>query len=478
MNALLLLAAACATQTPQPSGDYGEAPQIYTQYCAQCHGSDMRGGMAGSLVDGVWTRGNTVKDIRETIKFGATSMGMPAFSDTLENAQIARLSQYVYDTWQAYIALDPIHARPLLPKSTQTLDYNVDVQHVFGQLDEPWGIAFADSDTILITEKPGRLRMFRNEELVPEPIAGTPEVLYQAQAGLMDVAVDPNHGENGWIYLSFTHPWPEPNEQFPKQMTKIVRGRIENHRWVDEQTVFQAREEHYLKSRGNLGSRIVFDDEGYLYFSIGDCQFEKYAQDLGSPVAKVHRLHRDGSIPEDNPFVNSEGALPSIYSLGNRNIQGMVFHPETGVLWATEHGPMGGDELNSITGGGNYGWPVITYGREYTGRKISEETSAPGMLQPVWHWTPSIAVCGLDVVQGEEFPRWRNRLLVGALRTETLRLLTLNGERVIHEEVIVSNWGRIRDVACGPSGAIYILIEGSNILVKLMSAGERTYGVD
>ena len=475
---LLLLIALAAGSAQGQTADHGDAPQIYEQFCSQCHGANLDGGMAGSLVDGVWTRGNTLKDIRESIKFGNTQAGMPPYDEVLDNAQIARLSQFVYQRWQDNIAKDPIHARPLLPKSTSTLEYNIEVQHIFGQLVDPWGVDFIDADTILVSEKPGNLRIFKNEELLPEPVAGTPEVLYQQQAGLMDVAVDPEYDENGWVYLSFTHPSPEPEAKHPKMMTKVVRGKIVDHVWTDEETVFQANEEHYLRSRGNLGSRIVFDDEGYLYFSIGDCQFERYAQDLGHPTSKVHRLHRDGSIPDDNPFVDVKGALPSVYSLGNRNIQGMAFHPETDDLWATEHGPMGGDELNLIVPAGNYGWPVVTYGREYTGKLITEKTSAPGMLQPKFYWTPSIAACGLDFVRGEEFPLWRNHLLAASLRAETLRLLTLDGDNVIHEEVIVSNWGRIRDVACGPEGAIYILIEGANILVRLKSAGERSYGAD
>jgi glucose/arabinose dehydrogenase len=360
--------------------------------------------------------------------------------------------------------------KPALVKELETLDYKLNVEVFAEGLDIPWAIVFLDANTALITEKPGRLRVVSKGKLLPEPVKNIPKVLNEGQGGLMDVAVDPDYNQNGWIYLAFSHVLDKPakGEQRPGAMTKIVRGKIENNTWTNEQVLFEAPHEMYRTTRHHYGCRIVFDPRGYLYFAIGDRGTGFQAQDNSLPNGKVHRIHKDGKIPADNPFVSDPKAMKSLYSLGNRNIQGMAIHPVTGELWTTEHGPMGGDELNLIKPGKNYGWETITYGINYNGTIITEFTRMDGMEQPNLYWRPSIAVCGLDFYRGDLFKKWKNKLLVGALKYEEVRLLDIEGDRVIHDEIILKGQGRVRDVQTGPDGAIYVVLNDPGTILKLM----------
>ena len=320
-------------------------------------------------------------------------------------------------------------------------------------LKEPWGVHFIADNTALVTEKRGKLWQVSPGEKLE--ISGIPASVDRGQGGLLDVATDPDFADNGWIYLSFSH---ADADNRKKLMTKVVRGKIENGQWSEEQTLFQANPEDYLDSGHHYGSRITFDDKGHLYFGIGDRGKMNMAQDLMVPNGKIHRIMRDGTIPKDNPFVGVEGAYPSIYSYGNRNPQGTIVHPETGVLWETEHGPKGGDELNVIKAGVNYGWPKISYGRNYSGTELTPHTALPGMAQPASQWTPSIAVCGLDVYTGDLFPEWKGRLMAGALAYQTVRLIDVDGENYVSEVSLINDKGRVRDVTTGPDGAIYVAL--------------------
>ena len=324
-------------------------------------------------------------------------------------------------------------------------------------LDQPWGVHFIADDTALVTEKSGKLWQISSENRLE--VKGIPVSVDKGQGGLLDVATDPDYAKNGWIYLSFTH----ADKDTPKnRMTKVVRGKLSGQlaelMWTEEETLFQARAEDYLNSGHHFGSRITFDNEGHLYFGIGDRGKKDMAQDLTKPNGKIHRIMRDGSIPKDNPFVDVEGAYPSIFTYGNRNPQGTIVHPDTGVVWETEHGPKGGDELNSIKSGVNYGWPKISYGRNYNGTVLTPHTALPDMAQPVSQWTPSIAVCGLDVYTGDLFPEWKGRLMAGALAYQTVRLIDVDGENYISEVSLLKDEGRVRDVTTGPDGAIYVAL--------------------
>lgn len=364
----------------------------------------------------------------------------------------------------------PVESAPdveLAADSLSTLDYQVNVEVFVEGLETPWAIDFIDEQTVLITERPGRLRIVQNGTLRGEPVQGTPEVLNEGQGGMLDVAVDPAYAENGWIYLAYSHEIDDPEAERSGAMTRIVRGRLEGNTWTDQQVIFEAPAETYLPTRHHYGSRIVFDGDGYLFFSIGDRGMGDHAQDLTRPNGKIHRVYPDGSIPEDNPFVAVEGALPSIYSYGHRNPQGIAVHPVTGDIWAVEHGPLGGDELNHVFPGRNYGWPVISYGINYNGTVMTEHRRRLGMEQPVTYWRPSIAVSGLSFYDGDAFPLWHLHMVVSALNYQDVRLLDVDSDRVMHQEVILKDAGRVREAVTGPDGAIYVVLNNPDQVVRL-----------
>ncbi|MCK3683536.1 PQQ-dependent sugar dehydrogenase [Maribellus sp. YY47] len=436
---------------------------LYQQNCAQCHGADLNGGNATSLVDGIWQFGAEDGYIYRNIKFGISHLGMPSYEKTLSDVEIGAILKYIRSSEKNAGA-----ERPPVVKELETMDYFMNVDVFAENLEVPWAIDFIDASTALITERPGRLRIVKNGVLQKEAVRNTPEVLNEGQGGLLDVAVDPDYSENGWIYLAYSHALNNvEGAERPPAMTRIVRGKISDNTWVDQQVLFEAPHETYRTTRHHYGCRIVFDPWGYLYFAIGERGTDVHAQDITRPNGKVHRIYKDGTVPVDNPWFNEENSIKSLYSLGNRNIQGMAIHPETGQLWATEHGPMGGDELNLIEAGKNYGWPVITYGLNYNGTIVSEYTRKPGYEQPVFYWKPSTAVCGLDFYRGDLFKKWKNKLLVGALKYEEVSLLDIEGDRVMHEEVIVKGQGRVRDVSTGPDGAIYVVLNKPDIVIRL-----------
>jgi glucose/arabinose dehydrogenase len=464
-SGLCLIAVAAG---PAAAGSEGAA--LYQSNCAQCHGAELQGGNAQSLVDGVWQFGGGPWGMANTIQQGITHLGMPAFRLTLSREEIDAIIEFLQEQEKAY---GP--APRQLPQTLQSQEYDIAVEVFADELEIPWAIDFLDAQTALITERPGRLRTVRDGVLTPTPVSGMPTVLHEGQGGLMDVAVDPEFGDNGWVYLAYSHALDSvrEGEESPPAMTRIVRGRIVANEWTDQQVLFEAPHETYVPTRYHYGSRIVFDEAGTLYFSIGDRGRRPMAQDLSRPNGKVHRIHRDGTIPTDNPFVGLTDALPSIFSYGHRNPQGLAVHPETDRLWDSEHGPMGGDEVNAIRAGRNYGWPEISYGRHYDGRILTEFEGKPGMEQPAWVYRPSVAVCGLDIYRGDQFPKWQGHLLVGALKYESVDLLTVVDDRVIHIETIVKNLGRVRDVAIGPEGAVYIVLNGPGRVIRLTAIVDR-----
>ena len=445
-------------------GNFYDGGEIYETHCMRCHGVNLGGGYTKSLVDGIWQFGKNSWNIRQNIRFGITDLGMPPFENILSREEIGAVVNFLRAKEEAARV-----ERPQPPPVLYTQNYQLKVEILTEELEIPWSVDFIDSERLLVTEKPGTLRIFHGAKLLPDAVTGTPSVLHWGQGGLMDVAVDPEYIENGWIYLSYTHQLRDIQieQTSPLSMTRIVRGRLHQNAWKDEEVLYEAPHESYTTGRVHYGSRIVFGPEGHLYFSIGDRGEPEHAQELDRPNGKVHRVQRDGGIPLDNPFIHLKGALPSIYSYGHRNPQGLAVLPETGRVWNTEHGPLGGDELNVIFPGSNYGWPEITYGRNYDGTIITENTSRPEMEQPVIYWSPSIAVCGLNFYRGDLFPKWNGKLLAGALKYEEIQLLTIENDRVMHREVIVKNLGRVRDVAMGPDGAIYVVLNGPDMLLRL-----------
>ncbi len=337
--------------------------------------------------------------------------------------------------------------------------HNYRVVTVADGLEHPWAIAFLPSGEMLITERPGRLRIVRDGALLDEPVAGVPDVLAEGQGGLMDVMPHPDFAANRLLYLTYSKPF----EDEEGATTAIARGRFENDQLLDVEDIFIADS----RGRGHYGSRLAFDEEGYLFFSVGERQappegdLEAHpAQDLSNHHGTINRIRDDGSVPDDNPFVDRENAKPEIWSYGHRNPQGLVFHPETGDLWSNEHGPQGGDELNLINPGLNYGWPVIGYGVNYrTGSAIHESTHRDGMEQPVHIWVPSIGISGLMIYDGDQFPQWKGDVFNGGLSGQQLARLDLDGQEVQIEETLYYGQGRIRDVRQGPDGYIYLAID-------------------
>jgi glucose/arabinose dehydrogenase len=336
-------------------------------------------------------------------------------------------------------------------------DYRV--VEVAGGLVNPWSMAFLPGGDMLITERPGRLRLVRQGKLASEPIGGVPSVFAQGQGGLLDVVLHPGFGTNKLVYLSFSKPGTGDSDS----TTGVVRGRFENNRLTSVEQIFEAK----TRGRGHYGSRLAFDRNGFLFITIGDRQapptgnlMTHPAQDLSNHHGVTIRLHDDGRVPADNPFAGRAGALPEIWSYGHRNPQGLAIHPDTGDVWINEHGPQGGDELNLISAGLNYGWPVVGYGVNYrTGSAIHEGTHREGMQPPVHIWVPSIGISGLMVYTGDRFPEWRGNLFAGGLAGEKLVRLTMDGRRVRNEETLLQGTGRVRDVRQGLDGYIYVAIE-------------------
>jgi glucose/arabinose dehydrogenase len=326
-------------------------------------------------------------------------------------------------------------------------------------IEQPWSLAFLPDGRMLVTEKAGRLRIVQDGKLDPQAVSGLPEVTVRGQGGLMDVALHPRFAENGLIYLSYSARGADGVG------TELARGRLAGHRLENVQVLF--RQSPKGDAGQHFGSRIVFDRQGFLYLTLGDRGERDRAQKPDDHAGSVIRLHDDGRVPQDNPFVGKAGWKPEKFTLGNRNQQGAALHPLTGVLWTHEHGPQGGDEVNVIRAGANYGWPVITYGANYgIGTKIGEGSAKPGMEQPVHKWVPSIAPSGMAFYAGDKFPKWRGDLFVGALRAELLVRLRLDGEKVAHEErLLKGTLGRIRDVRAGPDGFIYLLTDESRAML-------------
>ena len=349
-----------------------------------------------------------------------------------------------------WAALD---AQSVIP--TKYHDFRVDT--VAEGFVNPWAIAFLPGGDVLVTERPGRLRVIRDGRLLLEPVAGVPEVFAQGQGGLLDVVPHPDFASNRLLYISYSKPLAEGST------TAVIRGRLENDALTGVEEIFEAVSE----GRGHYGSRIAFDGAGHVFITVGDRQaspsgdLEAHpAQDLSNHHGTVIRLNDDGSVPDDNPFVGRSGALPEIYSYGHRNPQGLAIHPETGAVWANEHGPQGGDEVNLVQPGLNYGWPVIGYGVNYrSGQAIHASTQREGMELPAHVWVPSIATSGMLFYTGDLFPQWRGSMFVGGMAGEQLARLSVEGDRVVDEETVLRGVGRIRDVRQAPDGSIWLAVD-------------------
>lgn len=358
--------------------------------------------------------------------------------------------------------VSPAHATEL-PGTVDSMEHRFRLVEITDGLEHPWGMAFLPDGSILVTERPGRLRRIINGRLDPNPVTGIPPVYASGQGGLLDVALHPRFATNRLVYLSYASPGQGGGA------TAVARGRLTGNRLEDVEELYVGLPR--VSGGRHFGSRLLFAG-GYLFITAGDRGNKDRAQALDDPAGSIIRLHEDGRVPEDNPFVGRVDAEPGIYAYGNRNPQGLALEKATGRIYAVEHGPKGGDELNLIEPGVNYGWPVITWGRSYAGFKIGEGTHKEGMAQPVHYWAPSISPSGLMIYDGDRFPAWQGSFFTGALSSRLLaRLEVKQGETVV-EERLLSDWGkRIRDVRQGPDGLIYLLTDHPNgMLLRLEPA--------
>lgn len=420
---------------------------IYNENCSGCHGTQLQHFKRLKSYD------KPAAALTNMIKLGEENLGMPAYGQTFTDSQIAELVAYIKDfdyksNHQASTSANP----------------NYDIEVVIDGLEIPWSFEFFPNGDMLIAERNGTLSHY-SKSAGKTTITGLPAIRVSGQGGLLDLKLHPNYEDNGWIYISYSYPAPNSDEG----NTAIIRARLN-----DSMALYDIEEIYNgaptVSTSHHYGNRMVFDNENRLYFSNGDRgKREEYPQSLDNTNGKIHRLNDDGSIPQDNPFVNDASAVGSIYSYGHRNPQGLAFHPVTGDLWEHEHGPKGGDEINIIEAGKNYGWPVISYGINYSGTKFTDITEKEGMEQPIHYYKPSIAPCGMTFLDSDVYPDWKNNLFIGSLRFEYLERIVLNDNQVVYQEKLLEELkSRVRDVRVGRDGYLYVAVENPGRILKLL----------
>lgn len=347
---------------------------------------------------------------------------------------------------------------PPVQEQPDSSRYTVD--KLYEGFKNPWGMAWLPDGRMLVTEKAGEILVFKNNKFTGTKLEGVPKVFAEGQGGLLDIKLHPNYKQNKWIYISYSKPVEGG------ATTAIMRFKLQGNQLVEKKDIFLAKP--FIKANFHFGSRIVFDKDNYLFFSVGERGTQPKVQELDNDHGKIHRIYDDGRIPQDNPFVGKKGASPSIWTLGHRNPQGMVYDAATNRVWAVEHGPKGGDELNLIEKGKNYGWPKTSYGINYDGSILTEHKELPGIETPVRYWVPSIGPCGMTMVTSNKYPGWKGNFLIGAMAHRHIARVQLEGATYITEERLVQDIGRVRCVAQGPDGYIYAITEGPGLLIRLM----------
>jgi aldose sugar dehydrogenase len=443
----------------------GYIETLYKSMCAECHGANMEGGRAPSMLDSIWIHGGDDESIARTIKNGVPAKGMPAWGKTLTDAQIRQVVVYMREVRAGPRPFDYETPVPHGAVTTEVATYRAEVVVDSGELEMPWSLAFLPDGRLLVTEQTRwELKVVEHGKAVA--VKGVPQGV-GTYSGYFGVALHPDYASNGWIYLAYKTVCDSCAKNYYQVGTLVlIRGRLENDEWKDSETLLQLPTVGMVTA---MTGRIAFDENKHVFLSMGTSfawqnekgvrSYQPGAQDLSHGMGKIHRLNDDGTIPADNPFIGKPGALASIWSYGHRNPQGLAFDHNTKTLWSSEHGPRGGDELNLIQPGKNYGWPIVSMGMDYTEKTITFKTHAPGMEDPVVFWTPSIAVSAIAFYEGEQFPQWKHNLFVSSLADRTLFRLVLENGKVTHREVIEKGWGRIRDVQVSPDGYIYMILE-------------------
>lgn len=454
----VVFSASCREGNKESAGPGNkETRENYLNFCAGCHGEELE-----EFYNREWIFGDTEEAIAAIIRDGSEMMGMPAYDTLFSEAEIKDITRYILTTIEEVPA--PSDKYLDIPDYYTSEDFQYKWEVVVSDLDVPWGMEFMPDGSMLISERAGTLYRFENNTL--QKITGMPDIFVRGQGGFMDIRLHPDYRNNGWIYFAFSAPAPDdPNIG----NTVIMRAKLNDDRLTQQQVIFEGRPK---TDRGHhFGCRMDFDREGYLYFSIGDRgNRDRHPQYLDNDCGKIHRIFDDGGIPPDNPFVNTPGARPGIYSYGHRNPQGLAMNPNTGDIWTHEHGPKGGDEINIIRKGKNYGWPVITFGINYNGTIITEDTAKAGMEQPLLYWIPSIAPCGMAFVTGDKYPEWKGNLLVGSLRFKYVERCVIENDEVVHQDKLLSGIGRVRNVKMGNDGYIYVAVEQPGKIIRILPA--------
>ena len=430
-----------------------QAAKNYRKFCASCHYDDL-----SWFAKRVWKHGKSEAEIINSIHSGFPDYGMPPYESTFTDPEIKELSRYILASLESNKTAQAANNADVV----KTEKFNIRLEPVIKNLDVPWGLAFLPDGDMLVTERAGQMIRFKNGQKVAE-IIGLPKIEAKGQGGLLDIVLHPDYKNNGWIYFAYNSPADNINEGWN---TALMRAKLQDNTLIDQKILFKAVPDS--KSGVHFGCKITFDNKGHVFFGVGERGKKENAQDLSNDCGKIHRINEDGTIPTDNPFYNQSGARQTIWSYGQRNPQGLVYNNKTGILWESEHGPMGGDELNIIVPGKNYGWPVITYGKNYDGTTITLERSRPGMEQPVKYWDPSFAPCGMTFVEGTSYPGWEGNILIGSLRFKYLVRCELSGNTVTHEEIVLRDIGRLRNVVMGPDGFIYVAVESPGIIYRLV----------
>ena len=483
LGAVGVVGAAAAQQAPQ---DPFLAP--YRENCSVCHGEKLEGAAQGTPLAGVPLKhGDSIEEIAQSIATGYPQAGMPAWSATLDDTKVRRLAIFISEARAKYTYTDFNVGEPP-PVPTGKIDSEEQafrIETVATGIDRlPYSIAPLPDGRILLTEKARGLRIVSRSGELSEPIRGTPQAyddgftmpglkIVYGMGYLLDVALAPDYAKSGWIYLSYTDRCSDCNaaskqSKRPVSMNALVRGRIKDGAWVDQQTIWKTDLDNYTGMPDMAaGGRIAFDGKGHGFLSVGIKGGSEFAgvQDLKVPYGKILRLNEDGSIPKDNPFIGVAGTLPAIWTYGHRSPEGLEFDRRTGKLWETEMGQRGGDEVNLLKAGRNYGWPLVSKGLKYDGtpvdygKDLNIQFDINTLQGPVVDLTPSPAVSSFVIYDGKAFPRWRGNLIVGTLKATELYRMVVDGDRVVHRETLLTGLGRIRDVAIGPDGDVYLLLE-------------------
>ncbi|MEZ4829046.1 MAG: PQQ-dependent sugar dehydrogenase [Bacteroidia bacterium] len=434
------------------------ATALYQTYCSGCHGEQML-----AFAHRTWKHGKDRDSLILSITNGYEAAGMPQWGKVFTEAQIGELADYI-QTGIAHVEKFGFEEIKLTSDTFQTEQFSFSLDTIAEGLNNPWGMAFLPSGDVLVTEKKGILYLV-DQNGKKTVVTGSPKVRYDAQGGLLDIILHPNFENNHWLYISYSDFTVEKGDTISG--TAINRYTYLNNQLTEPFEIFRGRP--YTNAEWHYGSRLAFDNEGFLFFTASDRANQKEnPQTLENPKGKIHRVYDDGRIPEDNPFASQQGAVPSIFTYGHRNAQGLTLNSATGVMWAHEHGPRGGDEINIIKKGANYGWPVISYGINYDGTSFTQLLEKEGMEQPIHYWVPSIAPCGMAFVESDLYPGWKGSLLVGSLRFNYLNRCIIQNDKVVGEEQLMKNIGRLRNVKQGPDGFIYIAVENPGYVFRLM----------